>query len=259
MSLCSRRSACVLLLGMAERIRSQAMENSTDSEIVKRAHLIASSGRVDLYADDMQVDPALAAAAHAAIEAMERLLDQPWDTPTFGPRVRMYVSARIRVSHVWGGYGHRSDPRALIFLPPHAAQRAVGGHDATYAHELAHLLTWRFTSHSLREGLADYLALQLHPGAAVGPNRAVHLVDPEHVASLAKLVGTRFDPPAAVQHDPAFRRSYYAASYFFVAYLIRRSNLSKFLQLYASDEPEAAYVPMYGAGRQELFLKALGA
>jgi hypothetical protein len=35
---------------------------------------------------------------------------------------------------------------------------------------MAHLLTWRFQSHTLREGLADYLALQVHPGAGVGPN-----------------------------------------------------------------------------------------
>lgn len=80
------------------------------------------------------------------------------------------VTTKVRVSHVWQGYAHQADPRAVIFLNPRAYHGARTGSNATLAHELTHLFTWRYGSHSLREGLADFVARAVMPGAAVGPS-----------------------------------------------------------------------------------------
>ena len=128
-----------------------------------------------------------------------------------------------------------------FFFNSYAARMAPSGKDATYAHELAHLLTWRYRSHTLREGLADYLALQLHPAASVGPNRKGHEVDAAQVPALEGLLGTSAEPPAALMSDQGFRRSYYAASYRFVRVLIRRGGLALFLDLYRAQDPDGAY------------------
>ena len=158
----------------------------------------------------------------------------------------------MRISHVLGGYEHRKQPQAVLFLNPRVARMAGSGRDATYAHELAHLLTWRYTSHTLREGLADYLALQLHPGAGVGPNREGHAVAKAQAPALKALLGTTAPPPAALMDDPEFRRSYYSASYRFVSHLVQLKGLPKFLDLYAADDPDRAYQGIYGLGRAAL-------
>jgi hypothetical protein len=117
---------------------------------------------------------------------METALDRHWDTAHLGERVSIYVSQATRMAHLLGGYEHQRDPKAVVFLNPVVARLALSGQSATYAHELAHLLTWRYYSHTLREGLADYLALQLHPGSGTGPNRDGH---------------ARFPPVAEVSGD----------------------------------------------------------
>src|SRR5256885_2121641 len=63
-----------------------------------------------------------------------------------------------------------TDAEAIVILSARAYEGALTRTNATYVHEMAHLFTWRYHSHTLREGLADYLALQIHPGAGVGPN-----------------------------------------------------------------------------------------
>jgi hypothetical protein len=188
---------------------------------------------------------------------MEALLNQPWDVATLGSRISIYVSPDVRISHVLGGYQHQRRPRAVLFLNSYAARMAPSGKDATYAHELAHLLTWRYRSHTLREGLADYLALQLHPAASVGPNRKGHEVDAAQVPALEGLLGTSAEPPAALMSDQGFRRSYYAASYRFVRVLIRRGGLALFLDLYRAQDPDGAYERMYGATRKAIATAAL--
>jgi hypothetical protein len=86
-----------------------------------------------------------------------------------------------------------------VFLNPRVYQAALRGTDATYVHEMAHLLTWRFQSHTLREGLADYLALQVHPGVGVGPNvDGYDWSSPIPTAVVAYLGTTR--PPPQIPH-----------------------------------------------------------
>lgn len=133
---------------------------------------------------------------------------------------------------------------------------AVLGTNATYAHELAHLLTWRYHSHTLREGLADYLALQLHPRAGVGPNFLGYGSPPAVPPEIADYLGTTRPPPEAVISDAQFRRAYYYASYRFVRYLIGRADMATFLKLYEAEDPGAEVSRLYGASLQELIAAA---
>jgi hypothetical protein len=238
-------------------LHAPAFADSPDDDwLVRHSEAIASSGRIHLHAHSTRVDPALAVQAADALARMEAALGRPFDEATYGPRVKIFVSSSIRVSHVWRGYAHRQDPRPYVFLAPFAAEGALDGSNATYAHELAHLLTWRYSSHSLREGLADYLALQLHPGAAVGPvpANATGRIAPN---SFADVLGTTLPAPPAITQDRATRTGYYLASRRFVQYLIAERGMQVFLQLYDAADPEPAYQRLYGADRTVLVERAL--
>lgn len=227
-----------------------------DEQIVREAQFVTSAARVDLFQHGIVVDPALGEAAQSALARMEELLGRRLDESTLGPRVRIYVSASTTVSHVWRGYEHPSDPKAVLFLNPLVAAAALRGANATYAHELAHLLTWRFYSHTLREGLADYLALQIHPGAGVGPNNQGYASPPRVPPELEEYLGTTKAPPPELMSDATFRRAYYFASYRFVRFLIERAGLAVFLKLYEAKDPESEFQRLYGASRRELILAA---
>jgi hypothetical protein len=238
-------------------LQAQPMPQSIDAQIMREAKLVASSGRVDLYEHKISVNTELAPLSDRAITQMEAILGRKWDSRALGERISIYVSAETRVSHVLGGYEHQSNPKPILFLNPLVARMALAGKNATYAHELAHLLTWRFQSHTLREGLADYLALQLHPGAGVGPNREGYASFPPVAEGIAEILGTSAAPPASLTQDQAFRESYYASSYRLVRYLIEVDGLPKFLELYAARDPEATFKQLYGQERRALVAAAL--
>lgn len=245
------------LLCLTLYLAPQAQAAASDAQIMQEATLVLSVGRVDLFEHRTAAPPKLAAVADLALKEMENTLGLQWDEATLGARVKVYVSSETKFSHVLGGYDHRDNPQPVLFLNPQVARRAVLGVNATYAHELAHLLTWRFHSHTLREGLADYLALQLHPDAGVGPNSDGHTVMPEWKDQLSTLIGTSAPPPAAVTEDKSFRESYYASSYRFVRYLIEIGGLATFMQLYATPDLLPAYTSLYGKTREALLIEAL--
>ena len=106
-----------------------------------------------------------------------------------------------------------------------------------------------------RQGLADYLALQVHPGAGVGPNADGddrRMTIPE----VAECLGTTKAPPAWLGSDIDLRRAYYFASYRFVRALIEQAGMTTFLRLYDSDSTENELVTLYGATREELVRRA---
>jgi hypothetical protein len=245
-----------LILAIAPRASGQLRNATPDEQIIQEAKLVASGARIDLFQHGVAVDAPLVEAAERALTAMEELLGRRLDESTLGSRIRIYVAAGTAVSHVWRGYEHRSDPKALVFLNPKVASLALTGANATYAHELAHLLTWRYSSHTLREGLADYLALRIHPGAGVGPNFAGFASPPSVPSEIGGYLGTTRAPPDAVRNDVVFRRAYYFASYRFVRYLIERGGMATFLELYDAREPEQAFARLYGATREELVAAA---
>jgi len=236
--------------------RGQRPGANPDEQIVHEAQLIASGTRIDMFQHGVGADRALVAVAERALARMEELLGRKLDEATLGPRIRIYVSANTRVSHVWRGYRHPSDPRPFVFLNPRVADLAVSGANATYAHELAHLLTWRYRSHTLREGLADYLALQLHPRAAVGPNLYGSASPPAVPPEVEEYLGTTRPAPDAVISDAQFRRAYYYASYRFVRYLVGRAGMETFMKLYDAEDPGAEVSRLYGASLPELVAAA---
>jgi hypothetical protein len=156
------------------------------------------------------------------------------------------------VSHVHGGYLQAKDPLGHIYLNPRSAYGAVQGINATYVHELTHLFTWNFYSHTLREGLADFVASSLYEGSAIGPVPVDFDFSTESFTRYSKYLATTKTPPRKLKTDIDFRRGYYFSSRLFVKYLIENYGLDAFMQLYASPEPELEIETLYGQSRQML-------
>ena len=135
----------------------------------------------------------------------------------------------------------------------------MGGKNATYVHELTHLFTWRYHSHTLREGIADYVALKIFPGAAVGPNDGNDDLARRNIApEIIEYLGTTKPAPEWVSTDPTRRSDYYFASYRLVKYLIESKDMETFWKLYASENPEIDIKSLYGFDRKEAVQAALG-
>jgi hypothetical protein len=185
----------------------------SDEQIVAQGQLVASGTHVEIYQHRVTIDPSFLKVMESAYEQVQRITGLNLDTATLGPKVHVYVSDALPVSHVWRGYQHPSDPKAIIFLNLWVYQGAMSGTNATHVHELTHLFTWRYNSHTLREGIADYVALTVFPGAVVGPNPGrdfSHLnISPEIVEHL----GTTKPPPEWISTDPIRRAAYYFASH----------------------------------------------
>jgi hypothetical protein len=248
--------ACAALFA-ALPAQGQRGRTILDEQIVREATRAASGDRVELFQQGLVADPALLNLAEEALPQMEALLGRKLDERTLGHKIHIYVSTATRISHVWHGYDRSNNPRAIVFLNPRVARQAVSGIDATYIHEITHLLTWRYHSHTLSEGIADYVARALRPGAGVGPN-VYGSGTPPVSADIEKYLGTTKSPPAAVEDDMEYRRAYYFASYRFVKFLIEQKGMAVFLQLYDAKNPEAEFPKLYGATRAELVRAADG-
>lgn len=222
----------------------------SDEQIAAQGQLVASGAHVEIYQHGATVDPSFIKVMEDAYEQVQRVTGLKLDTATLGFMVRVYVSGSISVSHVWKGYQHPSDPKAIIFLNPRVYAGAMSGKNATHIHELTHLFTWRYNSHTLREGIADYVALTILPGAAIGPNTGGS-APPQIPPEVFEYLGTTKPAPDWVSTDPVRRSAYYYASYRFVKYLIEMKGIETFLKLYASENPEMDIRTLYGLGRQE--------
>jgi hypothetical protein len=231
----------------------------SDEQIIAQARLVASGSNIEIYQQGMPVDPAFLKTMESAYEQVERVSGLKLDTATLGRKVRVYVSDAINVSHVWRAYQHPRDPKAIIFLNLRAYHGAMAGKNATHAHELTHLFTWRYHSHTLREGIADYIALKIYPGADVGPNPAARSAQRTIAPEILAHLGTTMPAPDWVSTDPARRADYYFASYRFVKYLVDRTDLDTFWKLYASENPEEDIKNLYGLSRDEAIQAALTA
>lgn len=248
------RAFIALVLSHFTAVKPRAFQRAEDGDpqIVCRARFVAASEWVALHEDGLEVDPGFLLALEDACRRIEKLLDRPYDKKTLGSPIRVYVTDAEVVSHVWNGYRHPEDPRGILFLNRTAYEGAVQRTNATFAHELTHLFMWRFHSHTLREGLADYIALTLYPGTAVGPNKAGGDLRAQLPPDIMRVLGTSAEPPSWVRTDRRMRAMYYAGSYRFAKLLIDKGGLPTFLKLYDSPDPEAAYVELYGAPRDAL-------
>jgi hypothetical protein len=221
-----------------------------DDAILARAVLIDRSDRVELYGDGVEVEKDFIGTIDRLYRAIGDQLDRRFDEGTLGRRIKVVVSSSVRVSHVWQGYRHMADPRAVIFLNLRAYHGARSGSNATLAHELTHLFTWRYTSHSLREGLADFVARAVMPGASVGPNGPN--VEPVRVTWALTYLGSDQPAPSELTTDPEFRRLYYLSSYVLVKALVERTSMRAFLEFYEGAYSDAAFESTFGIGRGRL-------
>ncbi|HZH44719.1 MAG TPA: hypothetical protein VEY50_11620 [Lysobacter sp.] len=202
---------------------------------------------------------ALANALEQGVVAIGALLGTQLDTAHYAEdKVHVFVARGIDVSHVYGGYRHPQYDKPYLFLDV----RRVRGGRAPYLHELTHLLAWRFGSHSLREGLASYVELEL---AAAGHGRssglfgmtdrdaahgrALALLATEPAAGIVPQLGGRGGPEGGVTgtDDAASRETYYVLAQSFVRFLVERIGLPEFLQVYGDDDPDAAVARLTGA------------
>jgi hypothetical protein len=231
----------------------------SDEQVVARAQLVASGVHVEIYQHEVVIEPPFLKIMESTYEEVRRVTGLQLDTATLGSKVRVYVSDAISVSHVWRGYQHPSDPKAIIFLNLRAYHGAMGGKNATHAHELTHLFTWRYHSHTLREGIADYVALKIFPGAIVGPNAGGDDLARRNIApEIIEHLGTTKPAPEWVSTDPTRRSDYYFASYRLVKYLVESKGIETFWKLYAAENPEIDIKNLYGLDRKEAIQAALG-
>src|SRR5256885_2172942 len=105
----------VLVLAAASSASAQRRQ-ATDAEGVARSALVDAGDRVEIYREGVSVVPAFLAAAQEASRRLEALTGRTLDTATLGPKIRIYVSDAVFVSHVWKGYAHPTDPQAIVIL-----------------------------------------------------------------------------------------------------------------------------------------------
>ena len=111
----------------------------------------------------------------------------------------------------------------------------------------------------VREGITDYVALKIFPGAAVGPNPGGGSARLEVPPEVLEHLGTTKPPPDWVSFDTLRRAAYYFASYRLVKYLIETKDMETFWKLYLSENPETDIKSLYGQERTDAVRAALGA
>ena len=239
-----------VVLAVGNPAIGQMRRATGDEQIVKESDRVVVGKHTEIYQHRMKVDPAFLEVTEDAYQQVEKLLGVKLDTATLGPKVQIYVSDIPSVCHVWKGYNHPQDPKGMIFLHRRAYLGAMRGLNATYIHELVHLFMWRYHSHTLREGFAEYIALKILPAgisaSPVGSDGSVAIP-----ADVIEYLGTAKSPPHWITTDPAKRRVYYLASYRLVKYLVEAKGLETFIQLYNSDSPVMEIGKLYGTTREE--------
>jgi hypothetical protein len=223
--------------------------------------------RVVLWAqpDALPADEARAFAQELAngLAAIERLTGEQVDRAHYGDSaVHVFVSARVTVSHVYGGYAHPQYRRPYLYLNPQRVRRRA----APYLHELTHIVLWRFGSHSLREGFASYVEGRLAQ-EGVGYNSGVFGPGPRAEVDAAAAIVLSSDTGATVLPwiggaggtDPSItsaeagetRAAFYLLARSFVHHLLDEIDLPTFIRLYRAQDTEAAYRELTGRSLEE--------
>jgi hypothetical protein len=237
---------CLLLAGLS----AQAQRMMSDEQILMQAKLVGRGELVEVYQHGIDIEGTkFLYYAEEGYRSIEKVTGLKLDTVTLGPRIRIIVSNAAAVSHVWRGYDHPRDPRGIVLLNVMAYRGAMKRNNATYLHEMVHLFTWQFRSHTLSEGLADWVALQVQPGTGVGPNPNGYNPKMMVPSLIADYLATTKPPPDWLDTDAERRTAYYFASYRFVKRLIEMKDFATFMQLYNSTKPETDIVTLYGLTR----------
>lgn len=240
----------VLLSAIGAQAQRRAGGEHPDAIVLNKAKLVSQTDRVEVYRDDMDVEEGLIAAIDQFYVAIESQLGRKFDVATLGKKIKVVVSNNVRVSHVWRGYQHMNDPQAVIFLNARAYNGFKTKSNATLVHEMTHLFTWRYNSHSLREGIADYVARAVMPGTAVGPNEANVTIT--RVDWAFKYLGSNHPAPSELTTDAEFRKQYYFLSYVFVKALIEKTSMAEFLKFYDSPYSDNLFESTFKVKRLDL-------
>ena len=167
-------------------------------------------------------------------------------------RVQVFVSRRIGVSHVYAGYAHPRFDKPYLFLD--AGKVRDGG--APYLHELAHILAWRFGSHSLREGFATYLALEVSAAGVGSSGGLFGMTDRAAADSLARALrdtpggraalpwigrGGYADASVTSTENMQSRAAYYVLGQSFVRFLVERLGMAGFRRVLEAQDTDAAF------------------
>ncbi|MEO0013101.1 MAG: hypothetical protein RLZZ535_1490 [Cyanobacteriota bacterium] len=217
----------------------QSSDFLSDKQIIKNSSLVFSGENIEIYSITSSGDfIKFSELCEISYLHLLELFDfQKNDIIKFS-KIKIYISNKIQFSHVLGGYNHFKNPQPIIFLNERSFFGAIKEVNATYIHEMVHLFTWNYHSHTLREGLADYCALKLKPNTAIGPVPATQLVEIDQFREILKYLGTTKKPPRRLKIDSDFRRNYYLASRCFVKYIIDLIGIQKFMTIYDSAKPE---------------------
>lgn len=195
------RTLIALLMVFATTPPAVAQDSATaDAAIAERlmAWTPVRTSRVVLWSDPsaLTLEEArdFAEELNAGLLAIERLTGERVDEQHYGDgTVHVFVSGRVTVSHVYGGYAHPKYRRAYLYLNP----QRVKNRAAPYLHELTHIVLWRFGSHSLREGFASYVEGRL-ADEGVGYNSGVFGPGPRKDVDEAAAMALASAPGAKV-------------------------------------------------------------
>lgn len=195
---------------------------------------------------------AFAAELDGGVSALTALLGGGLDREHYRDDVvQVFVSGGIGVSHVFAGYAHPRFDKPYLFL--NAGKVRDGS--APYLHELAHILAWRFGSHSLREGFATYLALEVS-AAGVGRSGGLFGVTDRAAAdSLGRALldtpggraalpwigrGGYADESVTSPENPEARAAYYVLGQSYARFLVERLGMPAFRRVLEAEDTDAA-------------------
>jgi hypothetical protein len=238
---------------IAERLTAEVQPVRT-SRVVLWAHPDA------LLPEEAQ---AFAAELDKGLAAIERLTGERVDAAHYGDSiVHVFVSGRVTVSHVYGGYAHPQYSKPYLYLSP----QRVRSRTAPYLHELTHIVLWRFGSHSLREGFASYVEGRLseegvgYNSGVFGPGPRAE-VDSAAATLLADSVGETVlpwigrsggtDPSITSAEAPETRAAFYLLTRSFVQHLLDEIDMATFIRLYRAEDTEAVYRELTGRSLDE--------
>jgi hypothetical protein len=262
----------VIMIAAAAAARPAVAQDSAPADSAIAARLMEEvqphrTPRVVLWAqpDALSADEARAFAREldAAVAAIEQLTGERMDRAHYGDSaVHVFVSGRVTVSHVYGGYAHAAYTRPYLYLNPQRVRRRA----APYLHELTHIVLWRFGSHSLREGFASYVEGRLaeegvgYNSGVFGPGPRAE-VDSAAADVLSNGVGAAVlpwigrpgatDPSITSAGAPESRSAFYLLTRSFVHHLLDKIDIPTFIRLYRADDTEGAYRELTGRSLDE--------
>jgi hypothetical protein len=236
-----------LILGCLSIATSQARSPQARLAIEVTEALHASgqrheSGGVVLWIDPNGLEADAVGAFLRKLERGERVLRSHLgalvDEPSSPRRIEVFMSPRVRMSHV------RFDHPTMVYIPTWR----ISDHSAPYLHEMVHAMaswSWRH-SEWLGEGLANHVAAAVEPisggyhSSVVLPERLrdvqLHLATPQgqEVLDLIGPRGRRNELPPELDlivtkvltDRTRYAKPFYALSWSFVDYIVAREGLA---------------------------------